>query len=187
MIKTRIQNAFARRIETRKKKGATLFEIIMYLVIAAVILATVALNYGSANTASNTTTAISQLNQIATQIRSLYSGQPTYNGLTTANLASSEALPNSMISGNTIRHVFNGNVTVAAAATTGGADAGFEVNFTNIPKAACEQMLTKDFGRDMFEAGTATGSRQQPDLPFTLPQASAACANSYNTMSWTFN
>ncbi len=186
MISTAFKHAYARKLGKNRKRGLTLMEVAMVLAIIGIVIAAALLYYNSANTARQTTAALGQLAQIQTSVRSLYSGQANYTGVNAANLASSQALPSSMISGTTIRHAFNGNVTIAATNTPGGGTAsGFTVTFANVPQDACKQMLTKDLGRGLYSAGVGT-PQTQPNLPLTLAQAGTACSATYNSVQWTF-
>lgn len=186
MISTAFKHAYARKLGKNRKRGLTLMEVAMVLAIVGIVIAAALLYYNSANTARQTTAALGQLAQIQTSVRSLYAGQSNYSGISATNLANSDALPASMISGTTIRHAFNGNVTIEPATTSGGgANSGFTVTFANVPQDACKQMLTKDLGRGLYSAGVGTPA-VQPNLPFTLTAATTACGNTYNSVQWTF-
>lgn len=186
MISTAFKHAYARKLGKNRKRGLTLMEVAMVLAIIGIVIAAALLYYNSANTARQTTAALGQLAQIQTSVRSLYSGQASYNGVTAAELAKSQALPSSMIgTGDTIRHAFNGGVTIAATTTNGVADSGFTVTFANVPQDACKQMLTKDLGRGLYSAGVAA-PKVQPNLPFTLGGATTECSGTYNNVQWTF-
>lgn len=187
MISTAFKHAYARKLDKNRKRGLTLMEVAMVLAIVGIVIAAALLYYNSANTARQTTAALGQLAQIQQSVRSLFSGQANYAGATTAELAGSEALPPSMVSGATIRHAFNGPVTIASVAAAGGANSGFSVTFGNIPQDACKQLLTKDMGRGVFSAGVGGTVRVQPNLPFTLAQTDAACSATYNNVVWVFN
>ena len=187
MITTAFKHAYARKLGNNRKRGLTLMEVAMVLAIVGIVIAAALLYYNSANTARQTSSALGQLAQVQTSVRSLYAGQANYAGVTTAVLADSEALPSSMISGATIRHAFNGPVTIASAPAAGGANSGFSVQFANVPQDACKQMLTKDLGRGVFSAGVGGNVAVQPNLPYTLPNATAACTATYNNVVWVFN
>ncbi|MCV9964671.1 hypothetical protein OIU34_22530 [Pararhizobium sp. BT-229] len=184
---SKFNSAYASKLRRSRKRGATMMEVIAYLAIASVIIAGVLVLLSVAFGQSKTATALSQLNQIQTAVRNLYSGQPNYAGLSTSVIVNTRALQQSMISGATIRHAFNGAVTITPVPTTdGGANSAFTVSFANVPQDACQSMLTKDLGRGLYEAG-ANVKQQQPSLPFTLAQATASCSATYNTVTWTFS
>lgn len=177
---------FASKLASRRTRGLTLMEVAMVLAMIGVVVAGALIYFNQANTQQKTTAAFGQLSQIQQAVRSLYSGQANFAGLTTAVMANSDALPASMVSGTTLRHAFNGAVTVSSASASAGANSGFSVEFGDVPQDACQAMLTKDLGRGVFSVGAST-VRAQPNLPFTLPQASASCSASYNDITWVFN
>lgn len=183
---SKLNLAYAQKLSRTRRRGATMMEVIAVLFFIGLLAAGALVLWSMANTSSQTTTALTQLNSIQSAVRTLYNGQPNYTGLNTGVIVNSQALPTSMISGNAIRHAFNGNVTVAPATSTGGgANSAFTVSFSNIPSNACQQLLTKDLGRGLYSAGAST-QQQQPSLPFTLAAATTSCNASYNTVSWTF-
>jgi type II secretory pathway pseudopilin PulG len=183
---SKLNSVYATKLRKSRERGATMMEVIAYLAIAAVIIAGVLVLLSVAFGQSKTATALTQLNQIQTAVRTLYSGQSNYQGLSTKVIVDSKALQQSMISGNTLRSAFNGTITITPASTTdGGANSAFDVVFANVPQDACQQMLTKDMGRGLYEAGANT-TAQQPNLPFTLAQATTSCSATYNTVTWTF-
>lgn len=186
MISKAFKTAYAERASKDRKRGLTLMEVAMVLAIIGVVIAAALLYFQSASTAQKLTSAYGQLAQIQQSVRTLYSGQPDYTGLTTATMAASQALPQSMVSGTTLHHAFQAGVTIAPATTAGGANTGFSVVFAQIPQDACKQMLTKDLGRGVYSAGAST-TLVQPSLPFTLPLATTSCASTYNDITWVFN
>nr|WP_250807221.1 type 4 pilus major pilin [Neorhizobium tomejilense] len=190
MISKAFKHAYARKLGKNRKKGATLMETIAVLAIIGMLAATALVMWNSANTSRQTTTALTQLNQIQTAVRNLYAGQANYTGLSNATLINAKSLQQSMIASTTsIRHSFSGEVTVTP--TTVAGIGGFIVQYDGIPKDACAQLLTKDLGRGVYEAGTTTAKRTQTGaqgatLPFPLAAANTACAGTYNTLTWTF-
>ncbi|MDW9481208.1 hypothetical protein GOB57_21420 [Sinorhizobium meliloti] len=184
---SKFNSAYAKKLHKTRRRGATLMEMVAWLALAAMIIAGALVLWNVANGSRQTTTAMTQLNQIQTAVRTLYSGQPSYTGLSTQVLVDSKALQQSMISGATIRHAYNGAVTVTPVPTTnGGANSAFRISFANVPQDACQQMLTKDLGRGLYEAGAPGGKANQPALPFTLLAAKGACSQAYNMVTWTF-
>lgn len=170
------------------RRGLTLIEAAMVLAILALVVAGIMLFYTSANTSRLTTAALGDLAAVQQSVRSLYGGQPSYNGLSTASLAASKALPSRMtVSTTGLRHSFNGTITVASADGGAGADSGFSVQFNSIPQEACIKMLSADLGRGLFSAGASTTKTQTAGLPFTPGEATASCTNANNNITWIFN
>jgi Tfp pilus assembly protein PilE len=184
---SKIRSAYARKLHTSRKRGATLMEMVAWLALAAMIIAGALVLWNVANGSRQTTQALTQLNQVQTAVRTLYNGQSNYLGLTTAALVTAKSVQQSMISGATIRHAYNGTVVVLPATTTnGGANSAFSIAFANIPQDACQQMLTKDLGRGVYSAGASVVA-VQPNLPFNVASAATSCSAAYNTVTWVFN
>jgi prepilin-type N-terminal cleavage/methylation domain-containing protein len=188
MLSNAIRSTYASRLSRNRKRGMTLMELAMVLAVIAIVVATVMLYYTSANTSRLTTQALGQLAQVQTIVRSLYGGQSSFSGVANDDLIDSKSLPQSMISGATIRHAFNAPITVTPASAGGGANSGFQVVFDDVPQEACVAMLSKDLGRGVFSAGGPGGSRNQTTgLPFTPAQAAQSCSGTYNNMTWIFS
>lgn len=172
----------AKRFAKTARKGLTLIEAAMVLAILALVVAGIMLFYTSANSSRLTTKALGDLGNIQQSVRSLYGGQASYTGLTNQVLIDAKALPSSMVSGTTLRHAFNGTVSVAAA-TVGGVD-GFSVTFTNVPDEACTKMASQDLGRGLIDLKINSTAMTLPATPGVV---SGECKNGSNTIAWTFN
>ena len=187
MIATKLTNSYIKRLEKRKGRGLTLMEVAMVLAIIGIVIAAALLYFNTANTSQKIVSALGQVAQIQQSVRTLYSGQSDYTGLTTALIAGSEALPASMTNGTSITHSFNGAVTVVENANP----RNFTITFAGFPSDACTQMLTKDLGRGLVSASSSAVPALvvQPNLPMNLTVATAACATAGNAndIIWTFN
>src|SRR3546814_4460038 len=89
---------------------------------------------------SKTNEAVGQLGAVQQAVRSVYAGQPTYTGLNAQALADTRSLPTKMVVGSgataSLRHAFNGTITVAPAQIAGGsAGNGFSIEFAGLPSA----------------------------------------------------
>lgn len=188
MIATKLTNSYIKRLEKRKGRGLTLMEVAMVLAIIGIVIAAALLYFNTANTSQKIVSALGQVAQIQQSVRTLYSGQSDYTGLTTALIAGSEALPASMTDGTSITHPFNGAVTVVTNTLT---PRNFTVTFAGFPSDACTQMLTKDLGRGLVSASSSAVPALviQPNLPMDLGTATTACATAGNNndIIWTFN
>jgi len=173
----------------RRQRGLTLIEAATVLAILAFVVAGIMMLYTSADQSRKTTAALSELAAIQGAVRSTLSGQSSYVEATNALMIGANALPSKMVSSGAIRNSFNGPVTITAANAGGGPNSGFQVVFGNVPKDPCVKMLTADLGRGTYSAaGNTGGPRVQPNLPFTLAAANAACdSDSSNTLTWIFN
>lgn len=180
-------NALFVRLKKTRRRGLTLVETAMVLAILAVVVGSIMLYYTSANTNRQTTSVLGDLAAIQQSVRTLYSGQASYNGISEADLISTNALPSRMVAGTTLRHSFNGTATITQGDAGGGAGSGFQVRFTNIPAEACSRMLSTDLGRGLYSAGASAIRNQSQGLPFTPGQAASSCNQTNNTITWVFN
>ncbi|MTH95488.1 type 4 pilus major pilin [Roseibium sp. RKSG952] len=175
-------------LSARRKRGVTLIEAAMVLAILAIVVAGIMIFYTNADGSRKTSATISELGAIQQGVRSLYSGQSSYSGVSNTVLVNTEALPSKMIAGSTIRHSHNGPVTVAAANAGGGTSSGFSVVMSNIPSDACSRMVTQDLGRGLYSVavGGTTRSITGTPPPFDPATAGSSCGSAANTITWVF-
>src|SRR3546814_13070729 len=90
----------------------------------SLVVAGIMMFFQSANMNSKTNEAVGQLGAVQQAVRSVYAGQPTYTGLNAQALADTRSLPTKMVVGSgataSLRHAFNGTITVAPAQIAGG-------------------------------------------------------------------
>jgi type II secretory pathway pseudopilin PulG len=179
----------SRKAAIIRQRGLTLIEAATVLAILAFVVAGIMVLYTNADQSRKTTTTLSQLANVQQAVRSLYGSQATYDNLTSSALATSQSLPQGMISGTTLRHAFNGVINIAPADAGGGSNSGFSVEFTNIPKDPCVKMASADLGRGLYSltVGGQTRSQAGTPPPFDPATAITACGTSSNTLSWIFN
>lgn len=179
-----INNMKSSKIYKKVQRGLTLVEAAMVLAVATMVVAGVMIFFQSASMNNKTNEAMAQLADIQQVVRSISSNQPDYASVSTAGLIASNGLPVKMISGATVRHAFNGNVTVAPASFgTGATNNAFTVTYANVPSDACSKMGGFDLGRGhvVLRVGTTTLT-----LPTSITALSAACGTGNVTMIWTF-
>lgn len=172
------------RLIKAKKRALTLIEGAMVLGLFAFVVGAAMYYYGQSNSARQVTNGLGELASIQQAVRSLYSGQASYSGITTNVLTDSNALPKRMVSSaGQVRSSF-GSVTVAPAATP-EANAGFSITFNGVPKEVCTKMAVQDLGRGLYSIKAGTGS-VVTDPPLTPDVAFAGCSANSNTVVWTF-
>src|SRR3546814_8104504 len=137
------------------QRGLTLIEAAMVLSIATLVVAGIMMFFQSANMNARTNEAVGQLGAVQQAVRSVYAGQPTYAGLNAQALADTRSLPTKMVVGTgaaaTLRHAFNGTITVEPVTITGGsANNGFSIEFDGVPSEACSKFATMDLGTGLF-------------------------------------
>ena len=154
--------------------------------------------YSKAMTKFKINKSMDQVSMLVANIRTLFSGQRNYSGLTNANAVSFGIIPSEMDGGGgTITNSFAGAVTLGTAAVNANNDAAFTIKYSGLGQEACVTMATSDWGSGSSsglvnmavsasdkDGTTYTGA----DLPITLINAAANCGCSEATCSiqWTY-
>ena len=89
-----------------------MIEMLGVLAIVGVLSVGGIAGYSKAMTKFKINKTIDQVSQIATNIRTLYAQQTTYNGLNTANAIKMGVTPDELGTGTTLTHAFSGDVIV---------------------------------------------------------------------------
>lgn len=167
----------------RRARGMTLIETAMVLGLAALVAAGVMYFFTSANNGQKTNEAVSQLAAIQQATRSMFAGQPTYDGLTAQILAESRQLPNKMVNGTALQNSFGGDITIGTA----NANTNFTVQFSGLPGEACVRMSTMDLGTGLVNIAVTGGTAANVDgRPMTPVEANSACGTGNSTsITWT--
>ncbi len=180
----------------RRRKGATLFEILLVLLAIAGLIA-------GATLLLSQTGSRDRLNQAQTQVSSLISGTRnyftqygTYAGLDNTMANNAGIFPKAMVTGTTadpiIRNPWSGPVTLAAGATDA---TNFTLAYSGLPNDICRNLLTMNASAQagsiiQISAGTgATGGTvvYSTTLPMTAANVNTACSGggTNNTIVWT--
>lgn len=196
---------------TSEQSGRSMVEMLGVLAIIGVLSVGGIAGYSKAMAKFKLTKAMDQVSTTVTNIRTLYSGQPNYNGLTTTVAISMGAVGAEMLNSvatstaSKAYNAFNGQVTIASATVNSNADAGFTVTFFGLGKEACVALSTADWGSGSgsglvsVSAGTgaasggtftakATGTTAAASLPLKLSSAATGCESSGdgNAVQWTY-
>lgn len=193
-------------MKSKKKfqKGLSLIEASMVLALSAIVISGVMYYYQSASDNNKTQNTVSELMSIVSAVNGLYAGQQNYNGLDEHVLYNTSAVPENYKNSSTqgITHPFGDDITVGPIGNNG--DNGYYVLLDNIPKAACINLATMNFGTSMagvgvgvtsnalaaatttttITSGTTVTSGQLYAGAFNPTQASAACSNDYNSIGY---
>ena len=158
--------------------------------------------YQSASDNNKTQNTVSELMSIVSAVNGLYAGQQNYKGLDGAVLYNTSAVPeNYKGAGNKITHPFGDEVNIGPVGTNG--DDGYYVLLKQIPKAACVNLATMNFGTSMAGVGVkvtdstlkakatkklgAADNATQGTMytgAFTPKQASSVCTGDYNNIGY---
>lgn len=175
----------------RKSLGITLIETLLALAVGAVVVIGAIAFYISATSDNQQTAANRQLQAIVGNVRTLYSGQSTYAGLTNTLAISARAVPAEMVNGTGgLTNPWKGVVTLGASATGDF----FTIQYAGVPKDACVKTLSMNNsgsggsaqkitvnGTVRYDATAATAT------PITPATAVTFCANeTTNTLLWEY-
>ncbi len=181
--KFKTKKSFLRRL---KERGLTLIEAAMVLAIVTLVIAGVMLFFQNASNNNKINSTLAQIAAVQSSVQSMFNGQPTYNGLTTAIIADSNTLPSKMIgAASTIKHAFNGDLALAAV----NADTQYSITIDGIPQEPCARLLSQDLGRGMQSVDQTNGGAGGPfpQRAATPAEAQADCVNlDDNIITWIF-
>lgn len=184
-----------------EQSGRSMVEMLGVLAIIGVLSVGGIAGYSKAMAKFKTSKALDQVSTTVANVRTLYSGQPNYSGLTTAIAIQMGAIGAEMLSGqsptsaSTAYNAFNGSVTISATTVSGRKNAGFELVFSGLSKEACVQMASSDWGSGSgsglvsVQAGAATaGTTAEGTLPLNLATAASGCNSEGDTnkVTWVY-
>lgn len=191
-------------MKSKKKfqKGLSLIEASMVLALSAIVVSGVMYYYQSASDNNKTQNTVSELMSIVSAINGLYAGQQNYSELTEKVLYNTSAVPENYKDTNSqgITHPFGDSINIGPVKNGNG---GYYVLLNKIPKAACINLATMNFGTSMAGVGVVNGkdnltnpqpAQLKPNVKavsgtvyssaFTPTQASSACSNEYNNIGY---
>lgn len=189
-----------KRICTDNQNGRSMVEMLGVLAIIGVLSVGGIAGYSKAMTKFKINKTMDQVSMLVANIRTLYSGQRNYSGLTNTTAVGFGIIPNEMYSSTSkIVNAFNGEVIIAAVdsltATSGTkANKAFQIVYNGLSREACVTIGTSDWGsgaasglEGIFLSGSESNSTTVPnyttynkdvatDLPVALTQAATKCA-----------
>lgn len=196
---------------TSEQSGRSMVEMLGVLAIIGVLSVGGIAGYSKAMAKFKLTKAMDQVSTTVTNIRTLYSGQPNYAGLTTEVAIKMGAIGAEMLNGissttaTSAYNAFNGRVNIAVATVNGNASGGFSVTFTGLGKEACVALSSADWGSGSgsglvsVAAGTGAstgtsftqgtiGTTASATLPLSLAKAATGCSSAAdgNAVQWIY-
>lgn len=184
-----------------EQSGRSMVEMLGVLAIIGVLSVGGIAGYSKAMAKFKTSKALDQVSTTVANVRTLYSGQPNYAGLTTEIAIKMGAIGAEMLGGTSptkatvAYNAFNGVVTISATSVNKRANGGFELKFDGLSKEACVQMASSDWGSGSgsglvsVQAGSDAsnqGTTASGTLPLQLSMAAAGCNNEGDTNSVTW-
>jgi hypothetical protein len=149
----------------------TLFKYLVALLgVAAVVLILYSV-FG----ANKTMTALSDVTQLETNAKALYTSQSTFTTLTPAVAISAKLAPSDMISGANLQNPWGGAVNIAVDA---GNASEFDITENSVPADACAKIIA---GVNGMAVGVTTNGTAQT-MPIDAGTAATACNNATNTL-----
>ena len=183
-----------------EQSGRSMVEMLGVLAIIGVLSVGGIAGYSKAMAKFKLSKAMDQVSNVVTNIRTLYSGQPNYSGLSTSIAIRMGAIGAEMLNGvspttaSVAYNAFNGDVAIGTADN----NRQFTVTFSGLGKEACVALSTSDWGSGSGSGlvsiaasggqGSATGTTASATLPLALASAAAACNGTGDTNSvvWTY-
>ncbi len=181
-----------------EQSGRSMVEMLGVLAIIGVLSVGGIAGYSKAMAKFKLTKAMDQVSTTVTNIRTLYSGQPNYDGLNTTVAIQMGAVGAEMLNGvapasaTKAYNAFNGDITIA------NADSGrtFTVKFDGLGKEACVALATADWGSGSGSGLVSVttgptkkeGTTAAATLPLKLADAAAGCSDNAdkNSVEWKY-
>ncbi len=139
------------------EQGRSMIEMLGVLAIVGVLSVGGIAGYSKAMNKFKTNKVIDQINMIATNVRTLYSSQPSYKGLENKIAIKTGLIPGEMYDASEadqtkITNAFGGEVNVKATNymdDTGDGDLkAFTIAMGQVPQASCVSIATTEWGGD---------------------------------------
>ena len=140
------------------ENGRSMVEMLGVLAIIGVLSVGGIAGYSKAMNKYKINKTTDQVSMLVANIRTLFSSQGNYAGLSNAQAKKFGVVPNDMytkVSSADIKNAFNGSVTIVADKARSSGDSGSEafiVEYNGLPSEACVTILTGDWG-----SGQASG------------------------------
>jgi len=142
----------ATRLAPRRRKGATLFEVLLVLLAIAGIIAAATLVFSQTGSRQKLNDAQTQLNTLISGIRQYFAGFGSYENLSNGVAVNAGIVPRSMIptpppAGSSaqnnilLRNPWAGQVTLAPVSLATPNEA-FSITFGGLPNDICRNLLT---------------------------------------------
>ena len=181
-----------------EQNGRSMVEMLGVLAIIGVLSVGGIAGYSKAMTKFKINKSMDQISMLVANIRTLFSGQRNYSGLSNASAISFGIIPTEMDGGGSlITNAFAGSVTIGTDAVNNNADAAFTIKYQGLGQEACVTMATSDWGSGSSSGlvnmkvgnSDADGTEYSgTSIPVSLINAAAQCNCTTSTCSivWTY-
>ena len=175
-----------------EQSGRSMVEMLGVLAIIGVLSVGGISGYSKAMAKFKLTKAQDQLSMLLINIRTAFSGSPSYEGLTNKtaimlNIVPSDMLPSGLgNSGGSVINAFSGDVTITATS----ANQHFTIKFAGLGVETCTSLASSDWGTEGLVSMQINGkaAHNQAALPISAIDAVKECteANSANSITWEY-
>lgn len=163
----------------KNQQGLTLIEASMVLALSAVVIAGAVMYYNSAAESNKIQRAQGLLGAIQSAVQSISAINPSYAGLTIADITSNASIPRSFVIGTgksaTVVNPWGGEVLLTTVA------ASYSVTYKSVSPAACVSLASVDLGNSMI--GLTVGTTTLTPENFTSTKISEACMDANKNRS----
>ena len=171
-----IRPAVTRRVVTRRRRGISLFQVLMGLALFAATLIGAVTLYNTATETQRVNEAQTLLTTLTVAVNRIYQGTSTYPTGMVRDLEARGAIPSSaLVAGNppTIRHPFGAAVTV----TRRGGGVQYAITFEDLDDENCTQMIDPYIGQASGSGGLEEVEVGGTDVTLSSGGVRTACSN----------
>lgn len=188
------------RLAPRRRKGATLFEVLLVLLAIAGIIAAATLVFSQTGSRQKLNDAQTQLSTLISGIRQYFAGFGSYANISNGVAVNAGIVPRSMIpnpppAGTSapdnilLRNPWSGAVTIEPVSINTDNDA-FRITFAGLPNDICRNLLTINTSAAPGAIATITANGtvifSEGSTQLTASGVNQACSSSNaNTIAWT--
>lgn len=136
-----------------RKVGFSLIELALVLAVTALIVGGVMLMFETASMNQKSADIIEEINLTMQVAHDLTKGAPSYKGLNSSLIAQSGLFPDKWVGSDkaSLVNPFGGAITANSAANAGSPGRVINLWVYALPRRACEDLLTKDFGDTVID------------------------------------
>ena len=179
-----------------EQSGRSMVEMLGVLAIIGVLSVAGIAGYSKAMAKYKLSKTTDQVSMLVANIRTLYSGQRNYAGLTTAKAIAFGVVPSEMvISPETISNAYSGKVDVGEETPESGIAGGaFKVAFSGLGRDTCIALATSDWGsgsssgliKVIVGQNEFTGEKLPVSLDGAVDSGSCDCTDSSCKIAWIY-
>ena len=176
-----------RHLFRQRQRGLGLLDYFLVSILLGLAATNVLSTYQNTNNTSRHAETIQLIGNISAAVRSIYQGAPNFNGLTTAQVFSSNQISSKYRRGtSTLVHSFGGGITVTPTGTS-GSEERFSITLSALTRDICTRLATADYGVGLYNmtiGSTLIGAAGSGTVA-TLNQAQTLCVTPA-TIIWEF-